>query len=114
MAKTTGLTEYTLRYYERIGLVKFIARKDNGHRQYSSNDLQWIEFLMRLRATGMPIRDMQRFAELRYQGDKTVAKRKAMLIVHLEKVQQHINEWMKYKRVLIQKIEYYSNLKQKR
>src|SRR5690349_1245444 len=52
---TTGLSVHTLRYYERIGLIHPISRSTSRHRRYREEDLRWIEFLLRLRATGMPI-----------------------------------------------------------
>lgn len=58
MAEACGLSAHTLRYYERVGLLRAIARATSGHRCFSSSDLAWVAFLMRLRATGMPIRAM--------------------------------------------------------
>jgi 4-carboxymuconolactone decarboxylase len=71
VAAVSGLSAQTLRYYERIGLLDPAARVHGGQRRYSAIDLAWLAFLQRLRATGMPIRDMQRFAKLRRQGDET-------------------------------------------
>lgn len=79
VAEMTGLSVHTLRYYERIGLIHPINRADNTHRRYSMNDVGWIEFLNKLRATGMPIQQMQRYAELQRQGDTTLPERVAML-----------------------------------
>ncbi|MEO7496015.1 MAG: MerR family transcriptional regulator [Massilia sp.] len=84
MAAATGLSAHTLRYYERIGLLRSVARGASGHRHFSAGDQAWVGFLVRLRATGMPIRAMQRFAALREQGDGTAAERRAMLEAHLE------------------------------
>ena len=112
MARRTHLTEHTLRYYERIGLIKAVARSQSGHRHYSAQDLAWIEFLMRLRSTGMPIRDMQRFAELRHQGDKTAGKRRVMLETHLTHVQKQITELTHYKKILITKIKLYKSIEE--
>lgn len=55
VAAATGLTEHTLRYYERIGLIHPIVRAGSGHRRYCERDIWWIEFLMKLRNTGMSI-----------------------------------------------------------
>lgn len=55
VAALTHLSEHTLRYYERIGLLDPIYRASSGHRRYSTHDIGWIEFLIRLRTTGMPI-----------------------------------------------------------
>lgn len=81
-AHETGLSTDTLRYYERIGLLTDIERADNGHRRYSDDDLTWIRFLKQLRATGMPIAQMQTFAALRRVGDTTIPQRRAMLETH--------------------------------
>lgn len=113
MARRTHLSEHTLRYYERIGLIKAITRSKSGHRHYSPLDQAWIEFLIRLRSTGMPIREMQRFAELRHQGDKTAGKRREILKAHLTVVQKNIIELTDYKKILINKIKYYKTLEEK-
>jgi DNA-binding transcriptional MerR regulator len=78
----TGLSADTLRYYERIGLLDPIERAPGGHRRYSGNDAAWVEFLTRLRATGMSIAQMRRFAELRRRGADTVRERRELLEAH--------------------------------
>ncbi|MDB5964310.1 MAG: transcriptional regulator, MerR family [Polaromonas sp.] len=87
-AKATGLSAYTLRYYEQIGLIAPIERQ-SGARRYSDVDIRWLEFLVRLRATGMPMRDMQRYAELLRQGQApgSLAERQAMLEAHATRVE---------------------------
>jgi len=92
VVERTGLSAHTLRYYERIGLLEPIGRAASGHRRYAAKDLAWLEFLTRLRATGMPIRQMQKFAALRRQGDTTIAERRALLEDHQQMVRIHIEE----------------------
>ncbi|HEY0586264.1 MAG TPA: MerR family transcriptional regulator [Pseudoduganella sp.] len=84
VAKRTGLTAYTLRYYERIGLIAPVNRAAGGQRRYLASDLAWVEFLLRLRTTHMPIGKMQSFAKLRGAGDSTVPERRRMLEEHLK------------------------------
>jgi DNA-binding transcriptional MerR regulator len=67
-AEKCGLTQHTLRWYERIGLLDRIDRTADGRRRFSDADLDWLLLLSRLRATGMPVRDMQRYAELVRSG----------------------------------------------
>jgi DNA-binding transcriptional MerR regulator len=69
MSEITGVNIPTLRYYEQIGLLDPVHRADNGHRRYSENDLRRIEFIKRLRATGMSIRAMLFYVEL-YRADR--------------------------------------------
>ena len=68
LAKRSGLTAYTIRYYEQIGLFPAPDKDASGQRDYDASILTWIEFLGRLKATGMPIREMLRYAALRQQG----------------------------------------------
>lgn len=92
VAVRTGLSAHTLRYYERAGLVEPVGRGARGERRYESRDLEWIAFLQRLRRTGMPIREMRRFAELRRGGAATVAARRELLAAHHRRVVAAIEE----------------------
>ena len=92
VAKATGLTAHTLRYYERIGLIHPINREENTRRCYTADDVGWIDFLLKLRAIGMSIKDMQQYAELQRQGDATLPERVEMLKALRDKVESHIDE----------------------
>lgn len=85
-AEATGLSAHTLRYYERAGLLEPVDRNEGGHRRYRESDLELIRFLSKLRATGMPIRDVRRYAELMKAGDATNEERLALLEAHREAV----------------------------
>jgi len=110
VAALTQLSEHTLRYYERIGLLDPVSRALSGHRRYSAQDIAWIEFLNRLRTTGMPIRKMQQFAVLRRQGDLTVAERRMLLEAHRQEVQAQIDELQVNLGEIEQKIQHYKTL----
>ncbi|MEB3213448.1 MAG: MerR family transcriptional regulator [Leptolyngbyaceae bacterium] len=112
VAAITQLSPHTLRYYERIGLLVPIERGSNGHRRYSSQDIAWIDFLIRLRATGMPIREMQQFAELRRQGDRTFAQRRQLLETHQHHVLQKVEELKQNLNVIQDKIQHYHSLEE--
>src|SRR5688500_16724177 len=92
VARVTGLSTYTLRYYERIGLLHPIDRKENTRRCYTMEDVGWIDFLLKLRATGMSIKDMQRYAELQRRGEETLLERVEMLKALQGNVEARINE----------------------
>lgn len=110
VAAITQLSTHTLRYYERIGLLAPIERASSGHRRYSSQDIAWINFLTRLRATGMPIREMQQFAELRRQGDRTLTQRRQLLEIHQQNVYQQLDELTRNLKVIEEKIQHYGKL----
>ena len=112
VAKRTGLTAYTLRYYERIGLIAPVARAPGGQRRYAAADMAWIEFLLRLRTTHMPIGKMQAFATLRGAGDMTVPDRRRMLEDHLVEVLSNIEAMHQSAQALRAKIEHYRSVEQ--
>ncbi|MBL8131494.1 MAG: MerR family transcriptional regulator [Anaerolineae bacterium] len=107
VADATGLTEHTLRYYERIGLIHPIPRAGNTHRRYTTDDIGWIQFLMKLRATGMSIQDMQRYAALQRQGDETLAERVTMLRTLEQEVVAHMAELEEHLKLIRYKIDLY-------
>ena len=67
-ALATGLTAHTLRYYEQIGLIDPVPRR-RGQRIYGEPEMRFIHFVLKLRGTGMPMRVIQEYAELRRQGE---------------------------------------------
>jgi DNA-binding transcriptional MerR regulator len=109
-AKRCGLTPHTLRYYERIGLLGSVARLANGHRSFGPRDVEWVEFLHRLRSTGMSIGEMLRYAELRARGDSTLAERKQMLAQHADRLAADLREQQAHLSVVRQKIAIYEGL----
>ncbi len=110
VAEVTQLSTHTLRYYERIGLLAPIGRASSGHRRYSKQDIAWINFLTRLRAIGMPIREMQQFAELRRQGDRSVSQRRQLLETHQQHLQQELYELSQNLKLIQKKILYYKEM----
>jgi DNA-binding transcriptional MerR regulator len=111
VAEATGLSVHTLRYYERCHLIAPIDRSANGHRRYSSTDLRWIEFLNKLRLTGMPIRQMQQYAELvRTQPNSAFEERRQILVTHREAVLEQIQQLQANLAVIDWKIQHYANL----
>lgn len=107
VARRTGLTAHTLRYYERIGLIAPVGRAPGGQRRYAASDMAWIEFLLRLRTTRMPIGKMQAFAALRSAGEPTVPARRQMLEGHLAEVLVEIEAMRQAADALHAKIEHY-------
>ncbi|TYB67735.1 MerR family transcriptional regulator [Nonomuraea sp. PA05] len=106
-AQRSGLSAHTLRYYERIGLIHSVGRNSSGHRDYAEEDLRWLEFLTRLRTTGMPIADMCRYAELRRMGPETAGERRRMLELHRDRVSSRIAQLSQDLEVLDYKIDNY-------
>lgn len=93
VAEHTDLTPHTLRYYERDNLLLGpVARDTGGRRRYEEADLRWIVMLTRLRGTGMPIRDVRRYADLVRAGDGNEEERLALLNAHRHRVLAQLAE----------------------
>lgn len=90
VATLIGLSVHTLRYYERNGLLEPVNRATNGHRRYRATDITRLEFLIRLRTTGMPIQKMQEFATLYRQKPEAVADHRTILEAHEHEVTERI------------------------
>ena len=81
IANKTNLPASTLRYYEKKGLLR-VDRDENGRRYYKESDIEWIKFIRRLKETGMLIKDIQHYSELRYIGSITMPERLKILRLH--------------------------------
>ncbi|MFP4978233.1 MerR family transcriptional regulator [Paenibacillus sp. CN-4] len=112
VSQITGLSVHTLRYYEKIGLLNGVARNESGYRKYRDSDLLWIDFLIRLRETGMPISEMKQFSELRSQGEATIKERRTMLELHQNKVTKQIEELQENLLKIEHKITLYKGLEE--
>ena len=107
VAERTGLTRHTLRYYERDGLMLGVGRDNSGHRRYSERDLGWLELITKLRETGMPVREVRRYAELVRAGDGNEDERLTLLRVHRERVRAQLAAMADHLEAIDMKIGYY-------
>ncbi|CRY76319.1 DNA-binding transcriptional regulator, MerR family [Nocardia farcinica] len=106
-AERSGLSRDTLRWYERIGLMNYIGRDHTGRRRFSDRDLEWLELIGRLRATGMSVADMIRYAELVRAGDATFPQRLEMFRATRAEALAKIAELQQTVAVLDRKIALY-------
>lgn len=106
-----GVSAYTLRYYEKIGLLHAIQRAANGRRVYSEQDLGWIYWLKLLRESGMSIQMMKRYVEITRAGDHTMDERCHILQEYREHLHEKIKRLHGYLKKLDQKVEFYQGYK---
>ena len=107
-ARRTGLSVHTLRYYERAGLVvTAIDRTTSGRRRYHRLDLDWITICTRLRATGMPIKTIRRYAELVAAGGGNERERLALLEAHRAEVAATLAQMRESLALIDHKIDVY-------
>ena len=107
-ARRTGVSVHTLRYYERAGLVvTTVERTDGGRRRYQQQDLYWISICTKLRATGMPIRTIRRYAQLVSEGPGNEQERLALMEAHRADVTAKLAELQENLRLIDRKIDIY-------
>jgi DNA-binding transcriptional MerR regulator len=107
-ARRTGVSVHTLRYYERAGLVvTAVDRTAGGRRRYHQLDLDWIVICTRLRATGMPIRTIRRYAELVSAGPGNEQERLVLLEAHRAEVTARLARTREHLKLIDHKIAVY-------
>jgi DNA-binding transcriptional MerR regulator len=90
-AEACGITAHTLRYYERAGLLTGVPRSGAGRRRYGERELKSVRFIARLRATGMPVLEIKRYADLVRAGEHTEGQRLDVLLDHRAAVENALN-----------------------
>lgn len=86
VSKRYNLTQDTIRYYERIGLIPKVPRTKSGIRNFDNNVCRWLEFIKCMRASGMSIESLIEYVNLFNKGKETVNARKNLLIEQREKL----------------------------
>ncbi|WP_299141138.1 MerR family transcriptional regulator [uncultured Vibrio sp.] len=106
-SELVGLSPHTLRYYEKIGLIRNVNRDTSGHRFYLNKDTDWIQFIIRLKETGMPLEAIKEYAQLRYQGESTLEARKELLEEHRVYLKAELEKQERHLSALDAKIDFY-------
>lgn len=91
-AEKMCLTAYTLRYYDKEGLLPFVERDTAGNRLFKENDIEWLGLICCLKNTGMPIKQIKKFLQMSLVGDQSLETRRQMLIDHRREVLDQIDE----------------------
>lgn len=109
VAKKLDLTVYTLRYYDREGLMPFVERTSNGTRLFKDSDIDFLKIIQCLKATGMPIKDIKEFIAWCSEGDATLKQRYDMFTERRASVEAQIAELHKTMEVIDHKCAYYES-----
>lgn len=104
----SGLSEATIRYYEKIGLIPYADRKPNGHRIYSKQQLEGMIFLTRLKTTGMKLEEIKRYLRLAEAGPASIPKRMTILKQQKERIQIDISRLLATQKIIDYKINHYN------
>jgi DNA-binding transcriptional MerR regulator len=107
VSRKYNLSQDTLRYYERIGLIPSVNRNKSGIRDYTEEDCRWVEFIKCMRSAGLPIEALIEYVSLFQQGDETVEARKELLIEQRNQLEAKMEDMKKTLERLDYKISRY-------
>ena len=110
ISEKTKLTEHTLRYYDREGLIPFISRTSSGIRQFSEDDLEWIHLICCLRNSGMPLQEIKEFMQMCLQGADLLEERKALLVKHRTRILDEVKNLENSLGIINYKIDHYKEI----
>ena len=101
------LSQDTLRYYERVGLIPHVDRAKSGSRDYTEESCKWIELAKCMRLAGVPIGALIEYCALTQQGDSTITSRKELLVEQRKKLEEKMENMTKTLDRLNYKIDRY-------
>jgi DNA-binding transcriptional MerR regulator len=107
VAKELNLTVYTLRYYDKEGLLPFVERTPSGTRLFKESDLEALKVIQCLKSTGMPIKEIKEFIEWCSEGDSTLKQRYDLFLERKASVEAQLEELNKTMELINHKCNYY-------
>lgn len=107
-AQKSGLSIYTLRYYDKEGLLPFVSRNQSGYREFTDGDLHLINTICCLKNTGMKISAIRQYIDYVMAGPDTIEQRKTLLTAHREEVEAKQREITKNLAKIDYKLDHYS------
>ena len=109
VAARYDLSQDTLRYYERVGLIPPVSRTPGGVRDYREGDLRWVEFIKCMRGAGMSIEALVEYVALFQKGRESIAARKALLTEQRRLIAGRIEELQEALKRLDRKLDGYED-----
>jgi DNA-binding transcriptional MerR regulator len=110
VSEKTGLSIYTLRYYDKEGLLPLIKRSKSGIRKFSDNDIEWLGLICCLKNSGMSIDKIKEFMNLCLKGNETVEIRREILLQHREKILGQMKQLESSLNTVNYKIDHYKKI----
>lgn len=107
ISKITGLSEHTIRFYEKEKLIPKINRNKNRIRIFSEEDLNWVNIVKCFRDTNMSIDDIKKVVLLYEEGEHTLEERKSLIENHRQKIESQIQELKQYLNRIDDKLDMY-------
>jgi DNA-binding transcriptional MerR regulator len=107
VSKRYGISQDTLRYYERIGVIPPVHRTKSGLRDYTDEDCGWVELAGCMRGAGLPLPVLAEYVRLSRQGDQTIPDRRNLLLEQKEQLNVQLQAIQKTMERLEYKISCY-------
>ncbi len=107
VAKKLNVTVYTLRYYDKEGLLPFVERTPSGTRLFKESDMEALKVIQCLKSTGMPIKEIKNFIAWCSEGDATLRQRYDMFLERKAAVELQLEELNKTMELINHKCSYY-------
>lgn len=107
VANALNLTVYTLRYYDKEGLMPFVERTASGTRLFKESDIDALRIIECLKSTGMPIKEIKNFIDWCSDGDSTLQQRYDMFLERKATVEAQMEELKRTMEVIEHKCMYY-------
>lgn len=108
VSERTGMSAYTLRYYDKEGLLTFVKRSASGIRMFTEEDFEPLYVISCLKRSGMPLKKIKEFMNLYMQGNKTITERRKMFEEQRDNIRNEIAELNKMLEVVDYKCWYFS------
>ena len=107
LARRTGRSIHTIRWYESQGLIPGVIRDRGRRRVYTEYHIGWLDLMERLRFTGMSVRQMREYTAMAKQGSVTLPQRRALMAAHQRRVRENIERWTGALALIDAKVEFY-------
>ncbi|KRO07656.1 transcriptional regulator [Lactiplantibacillus xiangfangensis] len=110
VAKKMAISTYSIRYYHDHGMLPFVKRDENNNRVFEDVDLEWLNLIICLRSTGMPVERIQHYLKLVQEGEQTVPERYEMMKVQQRRTLDEINDLQNHLKTINHKVDHYADV----
>ncbi|WP_163652075.1 MerR family transcriptional regulator [Listeria sp. PSOL-1] len=109
VSEILNISIYTIRYYDKKGLLPFVSKNKSGYREFTESDLEFMRTICCLKGTGMAIKDIRTYITYCMQGVTTIKDRKELLAIHRNNVLAEIELLKKNLKGVEQKLDVYNS-----
>ncbi len=109
VSKISGLSIFTIRFYDKVGLLPFVLKNNSGIRVFTESDVNLIQMICCLKNTGMKIKDIKKYIDMCMEGTDTIDSRKKMLLEHRKEILVNIDALNDNLKLIDSKIESYDS-----